>query len=136
MEHRKVEVATSDERGQISDIFYKASLEHVAVIESKKGGLIRGNHYHKLTTQHIFITKGSLRYWYQPVDKTQPVKSVVLKEYEVVSTPPMEVHALEILEPNQFIVFSSGLRGGTDYEADTFRDIVILTKDMLEKRGG
>jgi len=136
MEHRKVEVATSDERGQISDIFYKATLEHVAVIESKKGGLIRGNHYHKLTTQHIFITKGSLRYWYQPVDKTQPVKSVVLKEYEVVSTPPMEVHALEILEPNQFIVFSSGLRGGTDYEADTFRDIVILTKDMLEKRGG
>jgi dTDP-4-dehydrorhamnose 3,5-epimerase-like enzyme len=136
MDHRKVEVATSDERGQISDIFYKAALEHVAVIESKKSGLIRGNHYHKQTTQHIFITKGSLRYWYQPVDKSQPVKSVVIKEYEVVSTPPMEVHALEILEPNQFIVFSSGLRGGTDYEADTFRDIVILTKDMLEKTGG
>jgi dTDP-4-dehydrorhamnose 3,5-epimerase-like enzyme len=134
MEHRKIEIATSDARGTISDIFYKAMLEHVAIIESKKAGLIRGNHYHKQTTQHIFITRGSLRYWYQPVDRSRPVASVVVKEYELVSTPPMEVHALEILEPNQFVVFSSGLRGGDDYEADTFRDIVILTPDMLENR--
>ena len=28
-------------------------------------------------------------------------------------------------------VFSHGLRGGEDYEADTFRDIVILTPEML-----
>jgi dTDP-4-dehydrorhamnose 3,5-epimerase-like enzyme len=131
MEHRTIQVATSDERGSISDIFYKAQLEHVAIIESAKGGLIRGNHYHKLTTQHIFITKGSLRYWYQPVDKSEPVKSVLVKEYQLVSTPPFEVHALEILEPNQFVVFSSGLRGGNDYEADTFRDIVILTREMV-----
>ena len=34
----------------------------------------------------------------------------------------MEIHALEIGEEgNQFIVFSSGLRGGKDYEDDTFR---------------
>src|SRR5712691_3497790 len=131
MDHRKIEAATSDHRGQISDIFYKVNIEHVAVIESKAAGLIRGNHYHKHTTQHIFMTKGSLRYWYQPVDKSQPVKSVLAKEYELVSTPPYEVHALEILEPNQFVVFSSGIRGGEDYEADTFRDITILTPDMV-----
>lgn len=131
MEKRKIEAATSDARGQISDIFYKGNIEHVAIIESKHGALIRGNHYHKLTTQHIFVTKGSLRYWYQPVDKSEPVRSTVVREYEMVSTPPYEIHALEILEPNQFVVFSSGLRGGQDYEADTFREHVILTEDML-----
>lgn len=131
MEKRRIQVATSDARGQISDIFYKAAIEHVAIIESKQAGLIRGNHYHKLTTQHIFMTKGSLRYWYQPVDKSLPVQSVLVQEYEMVSTPPLEVHALEILEPNQFVVFSSGLRGGQDYESDTFREFVILTPDML-----
>lgn len=133
MELRRIKVATSDYRGQIADVFYKAQIEHVAVIESTRAGVIRGNHYHRQTTQHIFITKGSLRYWYQPVDLSQPVSSVVITEYDMVSTPPMEVHALEILEPNQFIVFSNGLRGGEDYEADTFRDIVILTPDMVEK---
>ena len=133
MEKKRIQVATSDARGQISDIFYKATIEHVAIIESKQAGLIRGNHYHKLTTQHIFMTKGSLRYWYQPVDRSQPVRSALVQEYEMVSTPPFEVHALEILEPNQFVVFSSGLRGGQDYESDTFREFVILTADMLDR---
>jgi hypothetical protein len=77
------------------------------------------------------MTKGSLRYWYQPVDKGRPIQSVLVKEYELVSTPPFEVHALEMIENSQFIVFSQGLRGGEDYEADTFRDIVILTQEML-----
>jgi len=131
MEHRRIETATLDERGRISDVFYKASIEHVAIIESHQQGLIRGNHYHKLTTQHIFITRGSLRYWYRPVDGSAPTQSIVVREYEMVSTPPFEVHALEILEPNQFVVFSSGLRGGTDYESDTFREVVILTPEML-----
>jgi hypothetical protein len=61
------------------------------------------------------------------------VKSVLLKEYEAITTPPYEVHALEMLEKSQFIVFSHGLRGGIDYEADTFRDIVILTPEMTKK---
>lgn len=133
MNHKKISIATSDARGSIADILYKADIHHVAIIETHQGGVIRGNHYHKLSTQHIFMTKGSLRYWYQPADKSQPVQSVLVKEYELVSTPPLEVHALEMIEKSQFIVFSHGLRGGEDYEEDTFRDIVILTPEMLGK---
>lgn len=133
MIHKKITPATSDARGTISDILYKTQIEHAAIIESVTGGLIRGNHYHKATTQHIFVTKGSLRYWYQPVDKSVPVQSVVVKEYEMVSTPPYEIHALEIIEPNQFVVFSHGLRGGDDYESDTFRVPPILTPEMVGK---
>lgn len=123
--------ATSDDRGRISDILYSTPVEHAAIIESTQAGVIRGNHYHKETTQHIFVTRGSLRYWYQPVDKSEPVKSVVVGEYQMVSTPPLEIHALEILEPNQFVVFSHGLRGGHDYESDTFRVTPILTPEMV-----
>ena|SRR3990170_745894 len=133
MNHQKISIATSDARGSIADILYKVNINHVAIIETHQSGVIRGNHYHKLSTQHIFMTKGSLRYWYQPVDKSQPIRSVLVKEYELVSTPPLEVHALEMIETSQFIVFSHGLRGGEDYEADTFRDIVILTTEMLGK---
>ena len=39
----------------------------------------------------------------------------------------MEIHAMRILENDtQFIVFSEGLRGGKDYEADTFRVASII----------
>lgn len=109
-----------DNRGIIADIFYKSGIEHVAIIKSKKG-VRRGDHYHKETTQHVLITKGSLMYVYQPVDRSQPVKYELIKEGEMVSTHPLEIHTLLFPEDNEFIVFSSGLRGGQDYEKDTFR---------------
>ena len=55
-----------DERGEIHDIFFNDKIEHVAIIDSKPNTL-RGNHYHKETTQHMLITKGSLEYWYKEV---------------------------------------------------------------------
>ena len=133
MKFRKIIKSTSDARGRISDILYKEDIHHVAIVETDIGGVIRGNHYHKVSTQHIFMLKGSLRYWFQPVDKSEPVKSILVREFDLVSTPPFEIHALEMINSSQFIVFSHGLRGGVDYEADTFREFVILTTDMLEK---
>tara|TARA_B100001250_G_C19772074_1_gene777655 strand:+ start:91 stop:501 length:411 start_codon:yes stop_codon:yes gene_type:complete len=110
-----------DERGEIVDIFYNENINHVASINSKPN-TIRGNHYHKLTTQHILITKGSLVYWFKNYNSSDPSRSIEIFEGDIISTPPMEIHALEIGEKgNQFIVFSSGLRGGKDYEDDTYR---------------
>ena len=133
MIHTKIIPATSDERGSISDILCQTEINHVGMIESKHAGLIRGNHYHKAATQHMFVTKGSFRYWYQPVDKSEPVKSVLVREHEMISTPPGEVHALEILEPNQFLEFRQSAGGDQDYESDTFRVPPILTPDMIKK---
>lgn len=121
MKITRIKVIFEDDRGDIADIFYKHPIDHVAIINSNKGAL-RGNHFHKKTIQHMYITKGSLRYYYLNVDDDyNNVKSIVVKEGEMVTTPPYEIHTLEILENNQFIVFSEGSRGGKDYESDTFR---------------
>tara|TARA_R100001509_G_C4732865_1_gene170524 strand:+ start:129 stop:536 length:408 start_codon:yes stop_codon:yes gene_type:complete len=109
-----------DKRGRIVDVFYKNNIDHVAVIDSKKGS-IRGNHYHKLSTQHILITKGKLEYWYKNLGSEEKANYILLEEGDILSTPPNEIHALKIVEDNQFIVFSEGIRGGMDYESDTFR---------------
>lgn len=109
-----------DNRGVIADIFYKESIGHVAIINSKKG-VRRGDHYHKETVQHMLMTKGSLIYVYQPTDKNQPVKYTKVEQGEIITTYPFEIHTLLFEEDNEFIVFSSGLRGGKDYEKDTFR---------------
>ena len=77
MQIKKIETAFSDERGTIADIFYKANIEHIAIIKTKDNGrIIRGNHFHKLTTQHIFMTKGSLKYWYRDQDKNSLIKNI------------------------------------------------------------
>lgn len=137
MKKTKIKIATKDARGDISDIFYNHPIDHVAVINSKKGSF-RGDHYHKCTTQHIYMTKGSLRYYFRKVnEENDKVKSVVIKEGEMVTTGPNEVHALEILDDNQFIAFSEGKRGGKDYESDTFRvkPSLIKKKEKLAHKG-
>ena len=47
----------TDNRGIITDIFYKEDIHHVAQIDSKPN-VIRGNHYHKETTQHMLMISG------------------------------------------------------------------------------
>ena len=68
------------------------------------------------------ITKGSLEYWYKDLNELdQEPKFLVANENDLITTPPLEIHALKIDLENHFIVFASGLRGGKDYENDTFR---------------
>ena len=111
----------SDERGSIVDIFYNTQINHVAIINSSPS-IIRGNHYHKETTQHILITEGELEYWYQPLDSEDLPQMYLAKKGDLITTSPYEIHTLKITEKgNTFIVFSEGKRGGSNYESDTFR---------------
>ena len=111
----------SDNRGSIADIFYNSKIDHVAIINSEPN-VIRGNHYHKETTQHILVTKGSLEYWYKNINSNSKVMMERVLVGDLITTPPNEIHALKIgNEGNEFIVFSEGARGGKDYESDTYR---------------
>ena len=130
MEKRRIEPVHTDNRGYIADILYKHPVDHVGVIDTVAGS-IRGNHYHKQSIQHMLITKGSLEYWYKPVDSTEPAKCVLLREYDFVTTTPGEIHALRMLVDNQFIVLTEGMRGGIDYEADTFRTDSIIPAELV-----
>jgi len=120
-----------DERGKIADIFYKKNINHVAIIHSEPN-VMRGNHYHKESTQHMLITKGSLEYWHKPLGSNEKPEMVLLQAGDFVSTPPFELHALIIRDDgNEFIVFSEGPRGGSDYESDTFRVECFVPEDKL-----
>ena len=109
-----------DNRGSITDLFYSENINHVAHIKTVDTLSIRGNHYHKKTTQAMYMVKGSLNYWYKQLNEKKS-KCVRVNTGEMVVTLPNEVHALTFDEENEFIVFSWGLRGGKDYELDTFR---------------
>ena len=121
MKFKKLKIDFKDKRGSITDIFYKKNIQHVAIIDSKPN-VRRGDHYHKKTTQWMYITRGSLEYWYKPLKSKKKPKMKLLKVGDLVETPPNEMHALKIgKKGNQFIVFTFGKRGGKDYENDTYR---------------
>tara|TARA_B100001063_G_scaffold243362_1_gene273793 strand:+ start:4506 stop:4892 length:387 start_codon:yes stop_codon:yes gene_type:complete len=121
MKFKKLKVNFKDKRGKITDIFYKKNIQHIAIIDSKPN-VRRGDHYHKKTTQWMYITKGSLEYWYKPLKSKSKAKKKLLRVGDLVETPPNEMHALKIgKKGNQFIVFTIGKRGGKDYENDTYR---------------
>ena len=67
-----------DTRGKIADIFYKKNINHVAIIHSEPN-VVRGNHYHKESTQHMLITKGSLEYWHKPLNSSQDLSLLFLQ---------------------------------------------------------
>lgn len=124
-----------DVRGIISDIFFKEKIEHAALIESQPN-TIRGNHFHKKTTQYMLIIDGSLEYWYKINKPGQKARKIKLKYGDFITTPPNEIHALKIgRNKNKFIVFSKGIRGGLDYERDTYRvNSIIPSSNNLKKR--
>jgi dTDP-4-dehydrorhamnose 3,5-epimerase-like enzyme len=129
MKYKKLKINFKDRRGTITDIFYKKNIQHIAIIKSKPN-VCRGDHYHKKTTQWMYITKGSLEYWYKPLKSNKSPKKKLLKVGDLVETPPNEMHALKIgKNGNEFIVFTIGKRGGQDYEKDTYRFQPTLIRD-------
>ena len=121
MKLKKLKIDFKDKRGSISDIFYNTNIQHVAIIKSKPYAL-RGDHFHKKTTQWMLMTKGSMEYWYKKINSKTKPKMKILKVGDLVETPPNEMHALKIRKDgNEFIVFTIGKRGGKDYESDTYR---------------
>ena len=109
-----------DERGRITDIFYKADINHVAIISSLPNA-IRGNHFHAHSTQHMYIVSGSLEYWYKN-DEMPDSNFELCTPGDVITSDKKEIHALKIgQEGCIFIAFTEGIRGGDDYESDTFR---------------
>lgn len=128
MIHRKIVPAFTDERGAIADVLYKAHVDHVGVIDSVAGAL-RGNHYHEKTTQHALVMRGSMRYFWQPADGSAPVESAVVRAGEMATSAPGEVHAMFMLKDCEMVVLSEGVRGGADYEKDTFRQTIVTLEE-------
>ena len=108
----------SDERGIIVDILTKEKIDYVTLITSKRGAT-RGNHYHKQTIQWVYIFRGKIKLLSQKPDEA--VEATYLTQGDLALTEPMERHAMIALEDSEFMVFTRGIRGGIDYEKDTYR---------------
>ena len=117
----------TDQRGTITDIFYGKTMNHGCIITNEPGA-VRGNHYHKFTTQYTLVLNGTLNYYSKPVDSTEPVQMFVAGHGDMIISEPMEIHAMKTGDHGcTFMAFAEGPRGGEDYESDTYRVDSIIS---------
>jgi len=128
IEHKKINF--KDKRGTITDIFTNSPKDHSTIIFSKKGA-IRGNHYHKKSTQYTFIVSGQLTMLSQKIGQKKIYKHI-LKSNDMMIHKPLEVHTLIADKNTIFLAFADGVRGGKDYEKDTYR--IKISLETIFKR--
>jgi quercetin dioxygenase-like cupin family protein len=119
------EISHQDDRGAIIDLIEGVNINAVTFISFKKGA-VRGNHYHKKTTQWNYIIKGKIKVVSQMGE--EPMVETILETGGFSVTEPMEKHALVGIEDSEMLVFTQGPRGGKEYESDTFRLEIPLAR--------
>tara|TARA_B100000161_G_scaffold251101_1_gene209860 strand:+ start:6 stop:392 length:387 start_codon:yes stop_codon:yes gene_type:complete len=116
-----------DKRGLIADIIYNTKVNHIAYITTKKNG-VRGNHYHKKTIQYTFVIDGKIRYYFKK-KSAKKVSQIILKKGDLIKNNFNEIHAFKtISEKSVMLAITAGIRGGKDYEKDTFRVNSIIKR--------
>jgi len=114
----KTAVSFSDARGVILDLVENEVINAVTIVTFKQGA-VRGNHYHKNTTQYNYLLSGKIRLVCQV--SGGKATEAIMEKGDFIVTLPNERHALVGLEDSELLVLTRGPRGGKEYESDTFR---------------
>tara|TARA_B100000900_G_scaffold221765_1_gene188229 strand:+ start:139 stop:516 length:378 start_codon:yes stop_codon:yes gene_type:complete len=114
-----------DDRGTISDIILNERIDYVTIITNQKGA-IRGNHYHKETVQFLYVLEGSVLVASQK--KNNNIEEKILIKGDLLFNEAYEAHAIKSLNESKLLILTRGLRGGKNYEADTYK----LSKPLLK----
>ena len=125
--------AFRDDRGEITDILDGTTFDSLTILTCRRGS-VRGNHYHKATTQFTYVLHGRVRLYTQ--NPGRRIETKLLKAGDLVISPPLERHAFRALADSELLAFCSGPRAGKEYESDTFKlDVPISGPSHSRKRG-
>lgn len=119
---KKVKPFHIDKRGEMSYVLDDvAHIKSVLYITCKKGS-IRANHYHKNDMHYSYMIKGEMEYYYRDLNsENNKLYKVVVREGDIVRTPPMIVHAMRFTKDSSFIALTTESRNQVKYERDTVR---------------
>jgi len=115
-----------DDRGVIQPLVGHSMASSQMIIS--KPGALRANHYHKEDWHYCFMVSGSMNYYHRAVGAEERPESLLIKEGQMIFTPPMWEHAMEFLEDSVFINFAGLPRDQVSYEDDLVRIELIKPK--------
>ena len=116
--NKKIVPAFKDARGMILDILEKP-VSHIGLVTFKKGA-IRGNHYHKKSTQYSYVLGGKIELTIKKINEKR-AKKIILKEGDLTTIPPNMIHAYRAIEDSSILDLTTYRRGKAGYEKDTVR---------------
>lgn len=119
---KKIKPFFVDERGEMSHLIADDMQFTSAVLITSKKGSVRANHYHKKDTHYSYLIKGEMEYYYKDLNapKEKP-KKILIREGEVIHTPPHVLHAMKFTKRSIFIALTTEPRDQKKYERDTVR---------------
>jgi len=116
---KKIFPVHTDERGIISDILNE-KINHVGLITTEEEA-IRGNHYHKLSTQYSYILSGKFEVLISPTNNPKDIKKIILNAGELITIPPKIIHRFKAIEKAVMIDMISESREDEGFEKDVVR---------------
>ena len=120
----KKKINQKDKRGFILDIFINKPKDHCSLMSFEKNS-VRGNHFHKKSIQYSFILEGKFLMITSKVNKNGKYlgkkNRKIVKKNDLITHKPFVAHAFKAKTRSKMLAFADGLRGGKNYEKDTFR---------------
>ena len=123
---KKINVFSSDERGEILDIFTHEPKDHCTIVTFSKNA-VRGNHFHKESIQSAYVLEGKFKIYNVMIKEDLKYNREQIEEIETIkgdyiTHEKFEAHTYKCTsETGSLLVFTKGVRGGKYYEDDTFR---------------
>ena len=123
---KKIKVFSSDERGEILDIFTHEPKDHCTIVTFTKNA-VRGNHFHKESIQSAYVLEGNFQIYNVTIDKdlyydSKNVEIIKTSKGDYITHAKFEAHTYKCTsDSGSLMVFTEGVRGGKFYEDDTYR---------------
>lgn len=109
-----------DTRGLIYDVI-ESPVEHIGMITFTKGA-IRGNHYHKKSTQYTLVLKGKIELITCEARRQKGMqRRTIMRAGDLAIIPPRIIHTYHALTPASIIDCATRSRRAHGYEEDTIR---------------
>ena len=123
---KKIKVFSSDDRGEIIDIFTHEPKDHCTIVTFTKDA-IRGNHFHKESIQSAYVMEGSFQIYNVMIDEdlkydSKKIEIIETTKGDYITHEKFEAHSYKCTsDSGSLMVFTKGVRGGKFYEDDTYR---------------
>jgi len=123
---KKIKVFSSDDRGEIIDIFTHEPKDHCTIVTFTKNA-IRGNHFHKESIQSAYVMEGNFQIYNVMIGEdlkydSKQIEMIETTKVDYITHEKSEAHAYKCTyDKGSLMVFTEGVRGGKFYEDDTYR---------------
>ena len=128
---KKIKVFSSDDRGEIIDIFTHEPKDHCTIVTFTKNA-IRGNHFHKESIQSAYVMEGNFQIYNVMIGEdlkydSKQIKMIKTTKGDYITHEKFEAHTYKCTsDSGSLMVFTKGVRGGKFYEDDTYRIVKKL----------